>query len=71
MPKLSDSVPPEVNTISSGFTLRKPAMRSRAVSRPSRASRPKACTLEGLPKVSLKYGSMAATTSGCTGVDAL
>src|SRR2546430_9602323 len=39
--RLSDSVPPEVNTISSLPTRRKSAIRSRAVSRPSRASRPK------------------------------
>ena len=38
---------------------------------PSRASRPKPCTLDGLPNRSLKYGSIASTTSGCTGVEAL
>jgi hypothetical protein len=57
--------------ISSGRAPRNRASRSRAVSTPSRASRPNAWTLDGLPKDSLKYGSMAATTSGCTGVDAL
>jgi hypothetical protein len=69
--KLSDSVPPDVNTISWGETLRKLATRSRARSIPSRASRPKAWMLEGLPKTSPKYGSISASTSGCTGVDAL
>ncbi len=68
---LSDSVPPEVKTISSLPTRRKWATCSRAVSRPSRASRPKPCTLDGLPNRSLKYGSIASTTSGCTGVEAL
>ena len=71
MPRLSDSVPPEVKTISSFETFRKPAICSRAVSMPSRASRPKPWTLDGLPKRSLKYGSIAWSTSGCTGVDAL
>ncbi len=49
MPRLSDSVPPEVKTISSFDTLRKAAICSRAASMPSRDSRPKPCTLEGLP----------------------
>ena len=69
--RLSDSVPPEVNTISSGVTPRKPAMLSRATSMPSRASRPKPWMLEALPKRSEKYGSIAARTSGWTGVEAL
>ena len=69
--KLSDSVPPEVNTISWGETRRKRATRSRARSTPSRASRPKAWMLEGLPKISEKYGSISATTSGWIGVEAL
>src|SRR2546430_1020263 len=37
-PKLSDSVPPEVNTSSSGRTRRKAATRSRAASTAARAS---------------------------------
>ena len=61
---LSDSVPPEVNTTSSGAAPRKRATRSRAVSTPARASRPKPCTLDGFPKRSPKYGSISATTSG-------
>ena len=68
---LSDSVPPEVNTISSLPTRRKCATRSRAASTPSRASRPKPWMLEGFPKRSEKYGSIASSTSGCTGVEAL
>src|SRR5881398_1689293 len=64
-------VSPEVNTISCGETRRKRATRSRARSRPSRASRPKAWMLDGLPKTSAKYGSISARTSGWTGVDAL
>jgi hypothetical protein len=70
-PKLSDSVPPDVKTISSGAAFRKRATRSRAVSSPARASRPKPWTLDGLPNASEKYGSISASTSGCTGVDAL
>jgi hypothetical protein len=54
IPRLSDSVPPEVKTISSFDTRRNPAICSRAVSSPSRASRPKPCTLEALPNRSLK-----------------
>ena len=70
-PRLSDSVPPDVKTISSFATPKKLAMRSRAVSRPSRASRPKPWMLDGLPKRSPKYGSIASITSGWTGVEAL
>ena len=71
MAMLSDSVPPDVKTISSFPTRRKCAICSRAISSPSRASRPNAWTLDGLPNRSSKYGSIAATTSGWTGVDAL
>jgi hypothetical protein len=60
-----------VKTISSRDAPRNPAIRSRAASTPSRASRPNPWTLDGLPKRSSKYGSIAWTTSGCTGVDAL
>ncbi len=63
-PKLSDSVPPEVKTSSSGAMARKRAMRSRATSTASRAARPKPCTLDGFPKTSWKYGIISATTSG-------
>ena len=54
MARLSDSVPPEVKTISSGETPRKRAMVSRAASIPSRASRPKPWMLDALPKRSEK-----------------
>ena len=37
----------------------------------ARASRPNPWTLDGLPNRSPKYGSMACSTSGCTGVEAL
>ncbi len=46
-------------------------MVSRALSIPSRASRPNPWMLDALPKRSEKYGSIAARTSGCTGVEAL
>jgi hypothetical protein len=60
-----------VKTISSGKTPRNAAMDSRAASMASRASRPKPWMLEALPKRSEKYGSIAARTSGWTGVEAL
>jgi hypothetical protein len=71
MARLSDSVPPEVKTSSSGETPRNRAISSRAASTASRASRPKPWMLEAFPNRSVKYGSIAASTSGWTAVDAL
>jgi len=66
--RLSDSVPPDVNTISPAFAPSRAATFSLASSRASFASRPKLCRLEALPNLSEKYGSMACRTWGYTGV---
>src|SRR5205814_10472059 len=66
--RLSDSVPPEVNTTSRGRHPSTPATCRRAFSSPWWAARPQACTLEGLPYFSVKYGSMASSTTGSTPV---
>src|SRR5688500_5341137 len=70
MARLMDSVPPEVNTISLGS--RAPislAIWARAVSTPLSASQPKEwLRLAGCPNFSVKYGIIASTTLGSTGV---
>ncbi len=53
-PRLSDSVPPLVKTISPGAAFRSAATWARASSSPPFASWPKAWTLEALPKCSVK-----------------
>ena len=50
MARLLDSVPPEVNTISSGWAPIRAATCSRAVSTAAFAARPKGWSLDGLPK---------------------
>jgi hypothetical protein len=65
------SVPPEVNTTSSSSHWSSAATCPRAFSTASRAERPNAWALEGLPKWSRRNGIIASTTSGRTGVVAL
>src|SRR5512135_30542 len=66
--RLSDSVPPDVKNTWVGSAPRALATCRRACSRPARAARPKRWALDGLPKVSPRYGSTASRTSGRTGV---
>ena len=65
--RLSDSVPPEVRTISLGRDPRHAAMRSRASSTTARAARPLVCSDEGLPTAPI-VSAIASTTCGRTGV---
>jgi hypothetical protein len=67
----SDSVPPLVKTISRGAQPSAAAHCSRAASSAARAAWPGPCTLDGLAKLSRNSGSIAASTSGCSGVVAL
>ncbi len=71
MAKLSDSVPPLVNTISEGSALSSAATDERAASSAALARWPKACTLDGLPNSSRRAAATASTTSGSRGVVAL
>ena len=57
MARLSASVPPEVNTTCVGSHPTASAMSRRACSRPARAARPKRWELDGLPKISPRYGT--------------
>ena len=67
--RLFDSVAPEVKTISSAAAPMRPATCSRADSTAACASWPKTwLRLEGLPKRSAKYGSIAVEHGGSTGV---
>ena len=67
--RLSDSVAPEVKTISSGAAPMRAATCSRARSTARCASWPNAWLRpDGLPYFSPKNGSMAATTAGSAGV---
>ena len=66
--RLFDSVAPEVKTISSGSAPMKAATRPRASSSVSVASSPTPCSEAGLPNRSVKYGSIASTTRGSTGL---
>ena len=69
MPRLSASVPPEVKITWFGSAPTAAATSRRACSRPARAVRPNRWPLEGFPKAELvRYGSMASSTSGRTGV---
>ena len=65
--RLSDSVPPDVNTISVGSAPSTCATRSRASSTATRASRAIRCEPEALPKRSAANGAIASITSGRTG----
>ncbi len=65
---LSASVPPPVKMTSPGAQPSRPATTSRASSTAVLASRARRCEPDGLAKCSVRYGSMAATASGCIGV---
>ncbi len=67
--RLSDSVAPLVNTISFGLAPMRSAICLRAFSTASSASHPNGwLRLAAFPKCSVKYGSIASTTRGSTGV---
>ena len=65
--RLSDSVPPEVKTISLGRQLSAWAIRSRDSSTTRRARRPEACSELGLP-TSPRWSVMASIATGSIGV---
>ena len=67
--RLSDSVPPEVNTTSPGRALSACAIFSRDSSTTRRAARPEACSDEGLP-IRVICSVIAATALAYIGVDA-
>ncbi len=67
--RLSDSVPPEVNTTSPGRQPSARAMVSRDSSTTRRAARPDACSEDGLP-IRVSCSVIAATASGYIGVEA-
>ena len=71
MARLLDSVPPEVNTISSGCAPISAATCSRAVSTAAFAARPNGWSLDGFPKWVVRYGHIASATSAAIGVVAL
>ncbi len=72
MARLSDSVAPLVKMISFARAPISRATCSRPASTASSASQPKPwLRLAALPKASLKYGSIASSTRGSTGVVAL
>jgi len=63
------SVAPDVSTISRGSAPISRATSARAASTAASASRPMTCSaLWGLPNISVKYGSIAATTRLSHGV---
>src|SRR5260221_284010 len=66
--RLQDSVPPLVKMISCGLTSSKLASLSRASSIAARASRPAACTLDGLPKCRPRYGNITSRAASHSGV---
>ncbi len=66
--RLSDSVPPEVNTTSPASHPRHCATTSRASSIATWTRRAAVCEPDGLPKCSVRYGSIAANDSGRIGV---
>ena len=67
--RLFDSVAPLVKQISRGSAPTTPATCRRAASAASRAAQPNAwCRLAALPNRSVKYGAIASTTRGATGV---
>ena len=69
MARLLDSVAPLVKTISFGLAPIRSAICLRALSTASSASHPNGwLRLAALPKCSVKYGSIASTTRGSTGV---
>ena len=65
------SVPPLVKTISSGEQPSRAATCRRACATASAAGAPAQCVLDGLPKCSLRNGSIASRASGAIGVVAL
>ena len=66
--RLSLSDPPEVKTISFGRAFKIPATVRRDCSSVASAACPYRCKLDALPNCSVKYGNMASTTRGSTGV---
>ena len=67
--RLSDSVAPDVKTISSGCAPTSAATCARPSATACAASWPNTCCrLDGLPNCSVKYGSIAESTCGSTGV---
>ncbi len=67
--RLSDSVAPLVKTISFAFAPMRSATCLRALSTASSASHPNGwLRLAAFPKCCVKYGSIASTTRGSTGV---
>src|SRR5438477_3475068 len=67
--RLSASVPPEVKITWPGSTLSASAIVRFASSTPARAARPNRWAEDGFPKASFpRYGSIASSTSGRTGV---
>ena len=68
MARLSASVPPPVNTTSLGLHPSASATTSRASSIACFARRDTACDPDGLPKRSVRNGSIASTASGRIGV---
>src|SRR5205807_4030785 len=68
--RLSDSVAPDVNTISSAAAPRSEATCARAVAMRAAATAPRACAEEGLAKSppAVRQPLMAAATAGSTGV---
>lgn len=71
MAKLSASVPPAVNTISSVFAPMSSATASLERASASWARRPRRWMLDGFPKSSRSNGNIASSTSGARGVVAL
>jgi hypothetical protein len=69
--RLSDSVPPEVNTTSDGRAPKSSATAVRASSINFFACCPKWWTLEGFPNVETRAEDMVSATLGSTGVVAL
>ena len=68
MPRLLASVAPAVKTISRGSAPKKAATWARASSRATVATSPTPCSEAALPNFSVKYGSIASTTRGSTGL---
>ncbi len=69
--RLLASVAPDVKRISWGWAPKKRATAARASSSAAVASSPTACSEAALPNVppAPKYGSMASTTRGSTGLE--
>ena len=68
MARLLASVAPPVKTISRGSAPKNAATRPRASSSASVATSPTPCSEAALPNFSVRYGSIASTTRGSTGL---